>query len=107
MISRELGIGIVPYSPVGRGFFAGKGVTEILPESSFLVKELTETLAFHNYEFALNISKSCFLSAFTSKVYWRKSGEEQDSLFKVEDVVFQAPLHTCSISSRLGSSSRR
>ncbi|KAG6533550.1 perakine reductase-like isoform X3 [Zingiber officinale] len=35
-VCRELGIGIVAYSPVGRGFFAGKGVTEILPESSFL-----------------------------------------------------------------------
>ncbi|KAH7543670.1 hypothetical protein FEM48_Zijuj02G0209900 [Ziziphus jujuba var. spinosa] len=35
--SRELGIGIVPYSPLGRGFFAGKAVVESLPADSFLV----------------------------------------------------------------------
>jgi len=29
-LCRELGIGIVPYSPLGRGFFAGKGVVETL-----------------------------------------------------------------------------
>ncbi|RZS26178.1 hypothetical protein BHM03_00059484, partial [Ensete ventricosum] len=27
-LCRELGIGIVPYSPLGRGFFGGRGVTE-------------------------------------------------------------------------------
>ena len=36
---RELGIGIVPYSPLGRGFFGGKAVVESLPENSFLVKK--------------------------------------------------------------------
>ncbi|CAA6653733.1 unnamed protein product [Spirodela intermedia] len=30
----ELGIGIVPYSPLGRGFFAGKAIVESLPENS-------------------------------------------------------------------------
>ncbi|KAK7269170.1 hypothetical protein RIF29_21886 [Crotalaria pallida] len=35
-LCRELGIGIVPYSPLGRGFFGGKGVVENLPASSFL-----------------------------------------------------------------------
>ncbi|XP_059437425.1 probable aldo-keto reductase 1 [Corylus avellana] len=35
-LCRELGIGIVPYSPLGRGFFGGKGVIESLPASSFL-----------------------------------------------------------------------
>ncbi|XP_074293884.1 perakine reductase-like [Silene latifolia] len=35
-LCRELGIGIVVYSPLGRGFFAGKGVTDPLPEHSFL-----------------------------------------------------------------------
>ncbi|PIA31635.1 hypothetical protein AQUCO_04900143v1 [Aquilegia coerulea] len=35
-LCRELGIGIVPYSPLGRGFFAGKAVVESLPENSFL-----------------------------------------------------------------------
>ncbi|RYQ94412.1 hypothetical protein Ahy_B08g089314 [Arachis hypogaea] len=31
-----LGIGIVPYSPLGRGFFGGKGVVENLPADSLL-----------------------------------------------------------------------
>jgi len=34
---RELGIGIVPYSPLGRGFFGGKGVVENVPANSSLV----------------------------------------------------------------------
>ncbi|PON87140.1 Aldo/keto reductase/potassium channel subunit beta [Trema orientale] len=33
---RELGIGIVPYSPLGRGFFGGKAVVESLPANSSL-----------------------------------------------------------------------
>nr|XP_028945969.1 probable aldo-keto reductase 1 isoform X1 [Malus domestica] len=36
-LCRELGIGIVPYSPLGRGFFGGKGVVESLPANNFLV----------------------------------------------------------------------
>ncbi|XP_050275024.1 probable aldo-keto reductase 1 isoform X8 [Quercus robur] len=35
-LCRELGIGIVPYSPLGRGFFAGKGVVENLAVNSIL-----------------------------------------------------------------------
>ncbi|OMO96378.1 Aldo/keto reductase [Corchorus olitorius] len=35
-LCRELGIGIVPYSPLGRGFFAGRAVVESLPAGSFL-----------------------------------------------------------------------
>ncbi|KAM0951832.1 putative perakine reductase [Dioscorea sansibarensis] len=35
-LCRELGIGIVPYSPLGRGFFGGKAVVERLPESTIL-----------------------------------------------------------------------
>ncbi|KAF5808905.1 putative perakine reductase [Helianthus annuus] len=35
-LCRELGIGIVPYSPVGRGFFGGKAIKEQLPANSFL-----------------------------------------------------------------------
>ncbi|XP_022858362.1 perakine reductase-like isoform X4 [Olea europaea var. sylvestris] len=35
-LCRELGIGIVPYSPVGRGFFAGKAIVESLAPSSRL-----------------------------------------------------------------------
>ncbi|GMN25461.1 hypothetical protein TIFTF001_000947 [Ficus carica] len=34
---RKLGIGIVPYSPLGRGFFGGKGIVESLSANSFLV----------------------------------------------------------------------
>jgi len=34
---RELGIGIVPYSPLGRGFFGGKGVLETVSNVSSLV----------------------------------------------------------------------
>ncbi|XP_059649351.1 perakine reductase-like [Cornus florida] len=35
-VCRELGIGIVPYCPIGRGFFAGKGVVESVPSKSLL-----------------------------------------------------------------------
>uniref|UniRef100_A0A7N2R253 Uncharacterized protein n=1 Tax=Quercus lobata TaxID=97700 RepID=A0A7N2R253_QUELO len=35
-LCRKLGIGIVPYSPLGRGFFAGKGVVENLAANSIL-----------------------------------------------------------------------
>ena len=34
---RELGIGIVPYSPIGRGFFGGRGVKEQVSAESNLV----------------------------------------------------------------------
>ncbi|CAL9135624.1 unnamed protein product [Musa textilis] len=36
-LCRELGIGIVPYSPLGRGFFGGKGVIEKLPSNAPLI----------------------------------------------------------------------
>ncbi|MFQ6635093.1 hypothetical protein Gotur_010218, partial [Gossypium turneri] len=35
-LCRELGIGIVPYSPLGGGFFAGRGVMETVPANSML-----------------------------------------------------------------------
>ncbi|XP_020104676.1 probable aldo-keto reductase 1 [Ananas comosus] len=35
-LCRELGIGVVPYSPLGRGFFGGKAVVENIPSESFL-----------------------------------------------------------------------
>ncbi|KAJ1385146.1 NADP-dependent oxidoreductase domain [Sesbania bispinosa] len=38
-LCRELGIGIVPYSPLGRGFFGGKAVIESIPANSFLAKQ--------------------------------------------------------------------
>ena len=37
LLNRELGIGIVAYSPLGRGFFGGKAVLESLPTESLLV----------------------------------------------------------------------
>eukprot|EP00262_Sarcandra_glabra_P015297 TRINITY_DN467_c0_g1_i5.p1 TRINITY_DN467_c0_g1~~TRINITY_DN467_c0_g1_i5.p1 ORF type:complete len:345 (+),score=63.57 TRINITY_DN467_c0_g1_i5:101-1135(+) len=37
-LCRELGIGIVPYSPLGRGFFGGKAAVENLPAVSILVQ---------------------------------------------------------------------
>ncbi|GLT78606.1 hypothetical protein SLA2020_501350 [Shorea laevis] len=37
-LCRELGIGIVVYSPLGKGFFGGKATTENLPTESFLHK---------------------------------------------------------------------
>lgn len=37
---RELGIGIVPYSPLGRGFFAGRAAVERVPLESLLVNEI-------------------------------------------------------------------
>ncbi|XP_068636233.1 perakine reductase-like [Aristolochia californica] len=35
-LCRELGIGVVTYSPLGRGFFAGKAVVESVPANTFL-----------------------------------------------------------------------
>ncbi|OMO96295.1 Aldo/keto reductase [Corchorus olitorius] len=35
-LCRELGIGIVPYGPIGRGFFGGRAVVESIPASSIL-----------------------------------------------------------------------
>ncbi|KAJ1295497.1 hypothetical protein BS78_01G228600 [Paspalum vaginatum] len=35
-VCRELGIGIVPYSPLGRGFFAGRAAVESVPSESLL-----------------------------------------------------------------------
>ncbi|PNY16289.1 auxin-induced protein pcnt115 [Trifolium pratense] len=36
-LCRELGIGLVPYSPLGRGFFGGKAITESIPANSHLL----------------------------------------------------------------------
>jgi len=47
--TRELGIGIVPYSPVGRGLFAGKAVIESLPANSFLVRK--QTVVYFTFKF--------------------------------------------------------
>ncbi|KAL5225003.1 hypothetical protein ABZP36_011642 [Zizania latifolia] len=37
-LCRELGIGIVPYSPLGRGFFAGRAAVQSIPSESLLSK---------------------------------------------------------------------
>ena len=37
---RKLGIGIVPYSPLARGFFAGRAAKENISSESLLVKEV-------------------------------------------------------------------
>jgi aryl-alcohol dehydrogenase-like predicted oxidoreductase len=36
-LNRELGIGIVAYSPLGRGILGGKGIVEELKAGSILV----------------------------------------------------------------------
>jgi aryl-alcohol dehydrogenase-like predicted oxidoreductase len=38
MVYRELGIGIVAYSPIGRGFFGGRGVIQQVSSESSLVR---------------------------------------------------------------------
>ncbi|GAU11624.1 hypothetical protein TSUD_346160 [Trifolium subterraneum] len=38
-LCRELGIGLVPYSPLGRGFFGGKAITESIPANSLLAMQ--------------------------------------------------------------------
>lgn len=53
MFCRELGIGIVPYSPLGRGFFGGKAVDENVPANSFLVWNQTYFQSFV-YSFLLH-----------------------------------------------------
>ncbi|CAL9158834.1 unnamed protein product [Musa hybrid cultivar] len=42
-VCRELGIGIVPYGPIGHGFLAGKGVAESLPQDSYPVQPSSRT----------------------------------------------------------------
>ncbi|GAY44646.1 hypothetical protein CUMW_083490 [Citrus unshiu] len=56
-LCRELGIGIVPYSPLGRGFFGGKAVVESVPPDSFLVcfsSMFVRIILFHNTVFLRN-----------------------------------------------------
>lgn len=54
-LCRELGIGVVAYSPLGHGFFGGKGVVESLPTESFL--------AWHPRFTGENLEKNKFLYA--------------------------------------------
>ncbi|KAI9094208.1 hypothetical protein K1719_026790 [Acacia pycnantha] len=52
-LCKELGIGIVPYSPLGRGFFGGKAVIESVPAQSFL--SMQPRLKGENFEKNKNI----------------------------------------------------
>ncbi|XP_021310930.1 probable aldo-keto reductase 1 isoform X2 [Sorghum bicolor] len=77
-LCRELDIGIVPYSPIGKGFFGGRGVTEQVSAASNLAP----------------------------KVFSRKFGEEQTNLSENGRAGQQTPVQPCSASSSLGSASR-
>ncbi|KAA8544929.1 hypothetical protein F0562_019676 [Nyssa sinensis] len=52
-LCRELGIGIVPYCPIGRGFFGGRGVVESVPKNSLL--EIHPRFTGQNFEQNKNI----------------------------------------------------
>lgn len=81
MDGRELGIGIVPYCPVGRGLFAGKKVVENIPQESYLVRLQSSTTSFL-LDRCVNLTNcSNFLwLAITPKVYRGELGKEQDNL---------------------------
>jgi aryl-alcohol dehydrogenase-like predicted oxidoreductase len=78
--SRELGIGIVPYSPIGRGFFGGRGVTQQVSSESSLVQTqniLYQSFNLHNaiwhfvFQFTVLRNLTLVSSAKASKVYTR------------------------------------
>ncbi|XVF31152.1 hypothetical protein REPUB_Repub16aG0121200 [Reevesia pubescens] len=58
-LCRELGIGIVPYSPLGRGFFGGRAVVESVPANSILTfhPRFQEENLDRNKNFYLQIEK--------------------------------------------------
>ncbi|CAI9095733.1 OLC1v1031730C1 [Oldenlandia corymbosa var. corymbosa] len=58
-LCRELGIGIVSYSPVGRGLFGGKGVVESIPQNSLLERHprFTGSNLEKNKAFYFNLTK--------------------------------------------------
>lgn len=78
---RELGIGIVPYCPVGRGLFAGKKVVENIPQESHLVCVHSSSLSFLLCCVNLANCANFLLLAITPKVYRRELGKEQSNLF--------------------------
>lgn len=82
MDARELGIGIVPYCPVGRGLFAGKKVVENIPQESHLVRVHSSSLSFLLC-CCVNLANcpNFLLLAITPKVYRRELGKEQGNLF--------------------------
>jgi len=64
-----LGIGVVPYSPIGRGFFGGRGVTEQVSAESNLV--LTQ---FTSNTIAWPASVNRFLSSLTHLLWLCQHG---------------------------------
>ncbi|AQK96677.1 Putative oxidoreductase, aldo/keto reductase family protein [Zea mays] len=68
---RELGIGIVPYSPLGRGFFGGRGVKEQVSAESNLVSSIDTVylrisfLSFVAKKTFLGLHQNLFLSSLT------------------------------------------
>ncbi|XVF66610.1 hypothetical protein PTKIN_Ptkin10aG0051000 [Pterospermum kingtungense] len=59
-LCRELGIGIVAYSPLGHGFFGGKAVVESLPNGSLIVSDWKETLKKTLLKFHVPVYQSLF-----------------------------------------------
>lgn len=130
---RELGIGIVAYSPLGHGFFGGKAVVESLPSESLLVCELYTENQFQLYasvpEFVyctkwkrkkektnikciiltmeigiLTFRISCF-AGFTSKVHPREFREEQSHIFPTREPGCEACLQSSPVSFGMASPS--
>lgn len=126
ILCRELGIGIVPYSPLGRGFFGGKAVAESVPSNSFVVDVLcylfcliccgrTEKFSWlHSNSFLLKknytsnwISFLFSVLVIPSSVCRRELGEEQDYLQSNGKPCSKAPMPYLSTSISMGSSPRR
>ncbi|KAJ3690858.1 hypothetical protein LUZ61_020022 [Rhynchospora tenuis] len=64
-LCRELGIAIVPYSPLGRGFFGGKAITEAISSESFLAR--------HPRFFGENLEKNKELYARVEKLAGKRN----------------------------------
>lgn len=121
-LNRELGIGIVPYSPLGRGFFAGKAVVETLPENSLLVCVWQNfmIITFRSIFsirltpwstrrwLLLNLILICFWSVdLTSTISRGKFGQEQDHIFASREFVNEKWLHSSSTGTVMDFASRR
>ena len=123
---RELGIGIVPYSPLGRGFFGGKAVIESIPANSFLVCSwfFIPYLCIYKQIFFWLVRSCCFslvaceiklglmanfylLSERKSKISRREFWSKQDLLFSIWKVGWKAWMHPCTTCTCMDSLSRR
>ena len=109
LIFRKLGIAIVPYSPLGRGFFGGRGVVDAVPANSVTVAILLCFLAGRGenerVDFLQNLN--LFLMAgYSSEVHRREPREEQVSVLSSRQVCREAQLFPGSACSCLDSSSR-